>query len=91
MTTCEGIQPAAKGSKRQLRDIKYHPLRAQEVTDKHGNFGREVAILQGSFLVLCLMTIIGLILLPTVVLAKEEKNVAFGNDTAVYNNGLLKV
>ncbi|MGA9153144.1 MAG: tetratricopeptide repeat protein, partial [Candidatus Nitrosopolaris sp.] len=56
---------------------------------KKGDIMREVTIFQGLFLILCLITVIGLILLPTIfVLAKVQKDVASGNDTSVYNKGL---
>jgi hypothetical protein len=91
MITSAGIELAAMRIKRLcvLRDFKFQPLQTQQATDKQGSFGREVSILQGSFLILCLVTIIGLSLLPNVfVLAKVEKDVASENDTTIYNKGL---
>ena len=56
---------------------------------KKGDIMREVTIFQGLFPILCLITVIGLILLPTIfVLAKVQKDVVSGNDTSVYNKGL---
>jgi tetratricopeptide (TPR) repeat protein len=54
----------------------------------HKSDSREVIMFQG-FLILCLITIIGLSLLPTVfVLARAEKDVASGNDSTIYIKGL---
>ena len=87
MITNEGIGLAAMCIKtlHVLRDIKYHALQTQYSTDK-GRFGREVTIYQGSFLILCLTTIICLSLLPNVfVLAKVDKDVASGNNSTLYS------
>jgi tetratricopeptide (TPR) repeat protein len=55
----------------------------------HESDSRELTIFKGSFLILCLITIIGLSLLPNVlVLAKIEKDVASGNVITIYNKGL---
>jgi tetratricopeptide (TPR) repeat protein len=55
----------------------------------HKSDPREVAISQGSFLVLCLITIAGLCLIPyALVLAKVEKDVASRNVITVYNKAL---
>jgi tetratricopeptide (TPR) repeat protein len=60
--------------------------------DKHCRFGREVTALQGLFFVLCLclITMIGLGLLPSVfAFAKAEKDIVVpGNVTTLYYKGL---
>jgi tetratricopeptide (TPR) repeat protein len=86
MNASEGIELAATCIKRPrvLKDIKYQQLQDRP-RDKQYSIGREVTIFEDSFLVLCLITIIGLSLLPNVfVLAKVEKDVASGNGTSVY-------
>jgi tetratricopeptide (TPR) repeat protein len=86
MNASEGIELAATCIRRPhvSKNIKYQQLQDRP-RDKQYSIGREVTIFEDSFLVLCLITIIGLSLLPNVfVLAKVEKDVASGNDTSVY-------
>ncbi len=55
----------------------------------HRSDSREVTVSQGSLLILCLITIIGLSLLHNVLLlAKVEKDVASRNVITVYNKSL---
>jgi tetratricopeptide (TPR) repeat protein len=90
MNTSKGMELVATRIKRPhvSRNIKYQLQ--DRSRDKHYSIGREAGILLGSSLILCLITIIGLGLLPSVFgLAKAEKDIVVaGNDTTLYNKGL---
>jgi hypothetical protein len=70
------------------RVIKYQPLQIQKSKDMDASIGMKIAI--GLFFIACLITIVGLILLPSVfVLAKVKNDVAYGNDIGVYEKDSL--
>jgi hypothetical protein len=73
-----------------LRDINYQRLQIQKSKDSDASISRKIAIFQGLFFIVCLTSIIGLILLPSVfVFAKVNDNnsqVATGGSNVTANN-----
>lgn len=91
MNTSEGIKPEARCIKglHPLSGIKHQQLQTEKARNNVGSIRQEVVMLLGLSLILCLITVIGLGVSPSKVLAKFQRDIAAVNDTTLYNKGLI--